>query len=360
MPLSHNALWRDTSEPVGFNGKPRYPLTGPYVYYDTRDHLHGATGYTTVTVGTPGPFNSTGKLPNSGSAGSIADMDVFQTSRWRTDYGMAEYITMGEIDSFDISPNPPAPGFDLVTGGGPSVGPYCWIMATGALDDTRLIDGTGWRRGFMDSVYQLLLTYITGTQIQSVFRPTLDYNSGTPAQLTFTWGSTFWNEVTSTGASGSDISRATGFTVDMDAYAGQLNNRLVIDMVDVVTGLTDCYVNGKWMTDHLDGDLGIDHLYPGFGAVYEDWWDLPDTVNATERNRDRQGNPTNFGDAAMCDRSYNNIKRNWFVNTGQWEFYDSKPIQGDPWPAWRAMGLWRGAPTAADLAVIAADMGVSV
>lgn len=354
MPLSHSALFRDPTEPAGFDLRPQYPLTGPFVYYDTRDHDHGATGYTVVSPGTPGPFNSTGMIPNQGAAGSIADMPVFQNSRWRVDYGMAEYNTTGEIDSFDFD-TPPFSYIDSITGGPPSNGPYLWILASGEWDDPDMIDGTGDRRGFVDCVYQLIHRNAALDQQQSVFRPELDWGGGTPATLTVDIHNTFWSTVLATGDYGPDVIRNSSFTLNIDAYTGQLNNRLFIDMVDIVTGLADWYVNGKWFTDHLDGDLGISNLIDDF--IYEEWWNLPPLSATSARDDQRIGE--RFGTAADVDAGMFDI-RNWFVNTGQNTIYNNPPVEGQPWPGFRAMGLWRGTPTAADLAAIAADMGVSV
>lgn len=352
MPPSHNAVFRDPTEAVGNDARPQYPLTGPYVFWDTRDWDHGPTGFTAIPPGGPGPHLSTGSIPNLGSAGSIADLVVEQESVGTP--GFAEYSSAASLDSSEILSQPLTTAQrDAFLGGGPSLGPYCWIAATGPdLNDSRMIDATGFIREFITARFNIRPMFPDGTWTsQSAVE--LNYDSGTPPVLDIDWGNGFWAAVAANGGLETDMSMQRDVGIDLSTYSGQLDNKLMIDMQDIVNGTVDLYFNDVWMLDVNDCNITNTTT-----ELFDDWWGLNQDPASPQRDLERSGSGvTAFASAQRVDSSYQTIDT-FLFDLGQWTFYNSVPVEGEPWPGWRAWGLWRGVPSAADIAAIKTMMGI--
>jgi hypothetical protein len=351
MPLSHSALFRDPTEPAGFDAKPQYPLRGPFGYWDTRDHNHGGTGYVVRDAGNTATIVSTGTLPNSGSAGSTFDFPITQTSQWQggTVPPYAVYLTEGTIS--DLTPS--ASDVTAYMGGLPSAGPYTFIYATGNATDTRLIDpSTGNYSAFLRNQYQVNPTTVSGPVIWR-WSDELGYGF---TNYSIEHDNAVYPAISANGSNDWSVQDRSNF--NMTLASGFLDNKLMVDMIDIVSGLFDFQLNGVWQTD--DDNHGITPF-----NRFNSWWPLPGNSSGfanpanADRNVARRNNSNGWATAAVVDQWYNpGTAQRWDGFAATWNFFNSRPVQGQPWPLMRAWGLWRGTPTAADLAAIATDMGL--
>lgn len=347
-PISHVNIFRDPTEVAGLDLRPRYPLVGPYGFWDTRDHDWGPTGFVVQGPGDPG-VGSTGTLPNTGSAGSAWDLEVDQSSAWNTvPSAYASYtadIFASQFGTVDITAKFGAQAA--------SESPWTFVSVLGTLEHLSIggvIQTHGGRQcqiefypnGFADGPWtarmEHQITATSGSQSSAWEDDSFYPYPDTALELL--------SDVIPGSVLGFDMFNAP---IDLADIA----NKLAATVILVPTGLTDTYFGDTWMSDDVEAGYP-----PGFwsGGRRFDWWGLGDANNA-----DREVAYPAFQMAAdsHCDSAYDMVNSSgWRILIDGIRQYNQLPVEGQPWNLFRGWALYRGVPTAADLAAIKADFGV--
>ncbi len=357
LPNSHEILKSYDNLPmIDGSGKKAYPFQGPHIWYDTRDHLHGGTGFVTRSAGSPTTIISTGSLPNTGSVSGF-DLDISQKSFWDATYSIDFYQKQGEVSNFVV---PQTEFVDLFGNNLLSKGPMfaCFITSDISTKDSVLLYSAGniYGNATMQFYFYPKLTLEAAGSLTA--RTSLELEVvGTGGAITdFSYEfDSFYPFPDISGAYYGDLFPGKDADYSDSPWNNYFDGKIFGELLDFEHGVLDTHIAGVWGTD------SIHHGVPPGLAVFgprDEFWGLgaasfslrEDTINASS---------TGFGKKSVLEACYQSDDNYGYeIYLDDFIKYGSLPVEGQFWEGIRAWGLFSGVPTKADLAAILASVGL--
>jgi hypothetical protein len=319
--------------PNGLIGRD-YPLKGPYLFYH-QDDIDTGAGWPVQNV--PGSSRNIGSLPNSGLAGSDYNLDFQMDTAYSTFESLVYRTYSGVATKTTFSLGSDATIIGELGGSVWEGGPFTCLWGCG------------------DFINQLFpVGSIAGSHFTGMFNQFQMFPRFSGVSTTYTFDQRFLLD-------GSTAPSASSTHINVSAFAPQLNA--------AGTFQDDAFYD--WDAEDFNGSYAPDFYEKLHGVTVDPSLGFnKGFVNTTVVN---DSSPQSMLANSYDDYDFNNFRgipqgsttqgyaahiRGWYNYIEMIEQYDIDPGATPVCNQIKAMGLWRGTPTQADLVAIAAEMGI--